>query len=149
MRYILLCSTLCFALAGCDSGAVKPNGTPTGSPDLSSAPPADLAQGTASAADLALTSAPVDGAAGVCPPTMGNSKGIGTPCTKGGSQCPSGLLCDKDLNDQGVGMCISLGSCSPGHGDCGAGASCCKTAMTQNFPVCLPNPCVPAGCTIE
>ena len=92
------------------------------------------------------TCAPPAGTA--CPTTAGNCKNIGDPCTKGGGQCPVSTSCDLDLGP-GVGICITLFSCTPGNHDCGNGASCCKTASTSNFPVCLPNQCLPSDCTAE
>jgi hypothetical protein len=83
-----------------------------------------------------------------CPTTAGNCKNIGHPCTKGGNQCPMPTACDLDLGP-GVGICITIFTCTPDHGDCGNGATCCNTAMTSNTPVCLPNQCLPSDCTAE
>ena len=85
-----------------------------------------------------------------CPTTAGNCKHIGMPCTAGGGQCPAPTACDKDLDgDAGAGICITIFACTPGHHDCGNGASCCNTPDTSNVPVCLPNQCLAADCTAE
>ena len=85
-----------------------------------------------------------------CPPTAGNCKGIGKPCTKGGGECAAdGNSCDKDQSNDGVGACIKVGGCTPGMHQCGAGASCCATQDTLFFPVCIANQCLPNGCNQE
>lgn len=83
-----------------------------------------------------------------CPPSAGNCKGIGAPCTKGGGQCAAvHAVCDVDLDPRGAGMCITLLACK--GGDCGSGATCCKTSTTQNIPMCMPNQCLPADCQAD
>jgi len=82
-----------------------------------------------------------------CPPIAGNCKGIGAPCTRGGGQCASvHALCDIDLDPRGAGMCMTV-LCSPG--ECGSGATCCKSAATQNIALCMPNQCLPADCSAD
>jgi hypothetical protein len=106
----------------------------------------DAAQQKDAAPDVAAC-APPQGT--TCPTTAGNCKGIGAPCTKGGNECPSPTACDVDLDPSGAGICITILACTPGNHDCGNGASCCKTPMTSNTAVCLPNPCIPSDCTAE
>jgi hypothetical protein len=84
-----------------------------------------------------------------CPTTAGNCKDIGKPCTKGGGQCTNGTSCDVDLDPSGNSICITYLTCVPNTGACGTGATCCKTSMTQNVAVCLPNQCIPSDCTAE
>ncbi|MBI3071277.1 MAG: hypothetical protein HYY84_04035 [Deltaproteobacteria bacterium] len=119
-----------------------------------------LACGKATTASDAGTTGGVDadagcvaprGDAGVCPTEAGNCMGIGHPCTPGGGQCNvyTGTSCDKDLSVDGVGMCVKVFACTPGQKQCGNGASCCQTPMTQNVAVCLPNQCVPSDCMAE
>ncbi|HEY1958905.1 MAG TPA: hypothetical protein VGH28_25005 [Polyangiaceae bacterium] len=129
----------------------------------SSTPPAD-AGADAAPTDAATEAAPKDAAAPTdagdagtcappqgasCPTTGGNCLHIGQPCTKGGGQCPQPTACDIDLDPTGVGICITYFSCKPNMHECGAGATCCQTAMTSNTPVCLPNQCLPSDCTAE
>jgi len=84
-----------------------------------------------------------------CPPTSGNCKGIGAPCTRGGEECNAiHAICDRDLDPRGVGICVTVLTCTGGD-DCGSGATCCKTATTQNVPICMPNQCLPADCAAE
>lgn len=84
-----------------------------------------------------------------CPPTQGNCKHIGDPCTKGGGQCVAPTSCDLDLDPGGAGICITYLACTPNNHDCGSGATCCNTAMTSNVAVCLPNACLPSDCQPE
>jgi hypothetical protein len=138
-----------------DAGNPGPSGNDASSPVDSAVP---LTEGGADAASDAQSAADAGTDAGVCmppqgatcPTTAGNCKGIGNPCTKGGGECTSiGKSCDKDLDPTGQGICISYLACTPGQHDCGTGASCCKTAMTQNVAVCLPNQCIVSDCTPE
>ena len=122
----------------------------------SSSPPSDAGSDAAAEAakdvqaDVAPEAAACNPPQGTtCPTTSGNCKGIGTPCTKGGNECPSPTVCDLDLDPNGAGVCITILACTPGNHDCGAGASCCNTPMTSNTAVCLPNQCIPSDCTPE
>jgi hypothetical protein len=151
-----LLATVLFGIAAC--GSPK---TPTSQPDLAviAGPVLDLSSASIDLSgstpfDLAsqpgsdLACAPPAG--NDCPSTSGNCLGIGKPCTKGGGECMAqGLSCDKDQSDSGVGICIKLGGCTHGMHQCGAGATCCATQDTFFFPVCVPNQCLPDGCTAE
>jgi hypothetical protein len=95
-----------------------------------------------------------------CPPDAGNTLGVGAPCTKGGHQCKSPLLCTCDpfLTVQLVGVpCYcslaqlaqtgSTDPCGPplSPNFCGAGATCCPYQTAAAY--CVPNICIPdAGC---
>lgn len=159
MRTVL---SVCFCLAfiACGGG-----GTPKSHPDLSNVPNdfslisidqassskdmsggQDLLQHVTT--DLAACMPPTGN---TCPTTAGNCLGIGAPCTQGGGQCATyHLFCDKDLDPtDGSGICVSYLACTPNMGQCGKGATCCKTTTTQNIPVCFPNACIPADCTAE
>lgn len=139
------------------SGPTSTNDSPDSSATDSGFAPVDSGHDVATTPDSGVTPKPDAGkppacsppTGSTCPTTGGNCKGIGTPCTKGSGKCPSGLSCDLDLDPKGSGVCISYLKCSPGKGDCGTGANCCQTATTQNIPVCLPNPCIPADCKAE
>lgn len=88
---------------------------------------------------------PPSGDGGTCT-TQENELGIGRPCTKGGGECSSGLLCTVDLaSDQGNdGLCISLG-CSASDA-CGTGASCCQPSGGGGVSICIPESCRPSDC---
>ena len=135
-------------LVACSGGSTPGNdgGTDgaTESGPSDAAPPADASD--AGGGDSS-TCAPPQGSS--CPTTAGNCMNIGKPCTKGGGQCPSPTACDIDLDSTGVGICITFLTCTPNMHACGAGATCCDTAMTSNVPVCLPNQCLPSDCTAE
>jgi hypothetical protein len=90
---------------------------------------------------------PSDAGGGACMATP-NAMGIGTPCTNGGNQCPSGLSCSSDLNSSsGPGFCMKVG-CSTAA-DCG-GATCCSPAQAGGaVNVCLPTACVPSDCAVK
>jgi hypothetical protein len=91
---------------------------------------------------------PPDGARVECR-TTANCLGIGRHCTMGGGQCDAEQnFCDRDLSPMGQGICIRIG-CAVGHHDCGPGATCCSTEMTQFTPVCVPSDCRPSDCPLE
>lgn len=99
----------------------------------------------------------------VCPPTKGNSLGIGKACSNdvGGTRCPSGLtcLCGGELGPVSTPMvtksmpcmCTAIAaggpnataSCPP----CGEGAGCCTLRNVINtLWACMPNACADAYC---
>lgn len=141
-------SVLVACVIACSSSSPGGDGgTEAGIDAASDAPAAGDAESDATAKGDGSTCAPPVGTS--CPTTAGNCLHIGDPCTKGGNQCPQPTACDLDLNPSGAGICITFGVCTPNTHACGAGATCCKTAMTSNFPVCLPNQCLPSDCTAE
>jgi hypothetical protein len=90
-----------------------------------------------------------------CPPTTINEKGIGKPCTRGGNQCPSPLLCTCDpvLGSTLVGVpCFcTLATLSPHATNdpctdsvpanyCGSGVTCCNVLTSGAY--CTPNVCL-------
>jgi hypothetical protein len=91
-----------------------------------------------------------------CPPVDGNDKGVGTPCTMNGGQCPTGLACtcDRTLGVQLTGVpcfCTLLqlaqaNSTNPCvdsvQGDfCGSNATCCSYMTAAAY--CVPSICLP------
>lgn len=90
-----------------------------------------------------------------CPPSAGNCKGVGAPCTKGGHECDAAgngtldLQCDVDLSSDGAGMCITVFDCHEGKNECGTNATCCDNLATKFVAVCLPNQCLAKGCKAE
>ena len=99
----------------------------------------------------------------VCPPTKGNSLGIGKVCSNdvGGTRCPAGLtcLCGGELGPVSTPMvtkampcmCTAVtsggpnvvSSCPP----CGDGAGCCTLRNSINaLWACMPNACAGAYC---
>src|SRR5579864_1280640 len=70
--------------------------------------------------------------------------GIGLACTRGGRQCPRGLLCTADFSGQN-GICTILG-CGCGAAECGPGASCCTLLQAGGASLCFPNACLPGSC---
>lgn len=88
-----------------------------------------------------------------CPPTAGNEKGVGAPCTKGARSCPTNMICACDefngLVPPEDTPCFCtlpiLGRvCSDPAlaGYCGQGASCCGY-MTFGA-ICVPDICLDA-----
>ena len=145
-------ATLALVLAACGSSNPAPADLAVSAYDLASS--SDLAGADLAGVDLATAAGdlascmPPTGA--TCPTTAGNCKGIGKPCTAGGGQCQAdGNSCDKDLDSSGEGVCIKPFGCAPNMHQCGAGATCCQTPMTSNFPVCIANACLPSDCTPE
>lgn len=133
--------------AGDGGGASAAPSSSSGSQNQSPNTTSD--SGTSSTSDSG-TKTSGDGSASTCPPPSGNAQGIGATCTKGGKECDKySLSCDIDLDPKGKGICISFLKCTPGHGDCGTGATCCQTADTQFVAVCLPNACLVDGCNPE
>jgi hypothetical protein len=102
-----------------------------------------------------------------CPPTTGNEKGIGIPCTMGGHECtkagvPGGLICTCDqafgLQLNGVPcVCTLAGAnlsttvtdpCSAQSSTlCGSNATCCNYTTLGYY--CSPNVCLPGGACID
>jgi hypothetical protein len=102
----------------------------------------------------------------VCPPTKGNSLGIGKACSNdvGGVRCPSGTfcLCGGDI---GVGAPVLVTKTMPcmcvadRRGDpmanvtcppCGEGAGCCSMRADKNAQwLCLPSSCADAYCRVD
>jgi hypothetical protein len=102
-----------------------------------------------------------------CPPTTGNEKGVGLPCTKGGGECtkpgtPPNLLCTCDeaygLQLNGVpcvctlvGLNLSTAITDPCGAQtsppCGPNATCCNYMAEGYF--CSPNVCLPGGACID
>jgi hypothetical protein len=102
-----------------------------------------------------------------CPPTTGNEKGVGLPCTKGGGECtkpgvPGGLLCTCDptfgLQLNGVpcvctlaGANLSTAVTDPCGAKpatlCGSNATCCNYMAEGYF--CSPDVCLPGGACID
>jgi hypothetical protein len=89
-----------------------------------------------------------------CPPTAGNEKGVGKPCSVGGNECSAGLLCACDENfgikppadtpcfcTQAIlGKTCSDPSIPAGY--CGTGASCCGYMAVGSL--CVPDVCLTA-----
>lgn len=100
-----------------------------------------------------------------CPPTKGNSLGIGKACSNdvGGTRCPSGLTCLCGGSTMSPAplvpktmpcMCtahvqgdvISNRTCPP----CGDGAGCCTLQSGRDVQwVCLPNSCAGMYCRFD
>jgi hypothetical protein len=97
-----------------------------------------------------------------CPPAVGNEKGVGKPCTRGGHECGTGsnLLCTCDdffsIRLDGVPCICTLvvlnTSTAADAGDlcasqptnsCGNTASCCAYMTIGTY--CVPNICLPGG----
>lgn len=135
-----------FSLLACSGSSPGTDAGADAGADAAADAPADVATTPDASGDAATCVAPQGT---TCPTTAGNCKHIGDPCTKGGGQCPSPTACDVDLDPTGVGICITFAACQPNMHACGTGATCCKTAMTSNVPVCLPNQCLPSDCTAE
>jgi hypothetical protein len=82
-----------------------------------------------------------------CPPDAGNEIGIGKPCSKGGNECGSGLLCTcgnfaVTLPANMPCLCtnaIASASC-PTNPNCGSNATCC--AILGVVSGCIPNVCL-------
>jgi hypothetical protein len=91
-----------------------------------------------------------------CPPEAGNEKGVGLPCTVGGTECRSPLRCscDRFLGALLVGVpCFCTlaalaqngstdpckDSVSPGY--CGSNATCCN--YLNGAAYCVPTICLP------
>jgi hypothetical protein len=92
-----------------------------------------------------------------CPSGVSNDKGVGAPCTRGGGQCKSPLLCTCDplLGAQLVGapcFCTLAAFAQNGSKDpckdsvpdpanyCGSGATCCDVLTSGAY--CTPNVCL-------
>jgi hypothetical protein len=92
-----------------------------------------------------------------CPSGVSNEKGVGTPCTRGGGQCKSPLLCTCDplLGAQLAGVpcfCTLAAFAQNGSKDpckdsvpdpanyCGSGATCCDVLTSGAY--CTPNVCL-------
>ena len=139
-RLLMLCAASFLLAAGaCSSGAgPRPDGSVDGT-----------------TYDLAL-----DLPAG-CPPGQPNDKGVGAPCTRGGGQCKSPLVCACDtilgLTLNGV-PCIctvaglnqhpgnNMSPCANATPACGSNATCCDYMSTAFY--CSPNVCLPGGSCI-
>jgi hypothetical protein len=96
-----------------------------------------------------------------CPPAVGNDKGVGKPCTRGGGECKSSnstfvCTCDNFLGIRLDGVpCICTVvtlSQNPDAGDlcaaqsasvCGTGATCCAYMSIGTY--CAPDICLPDG----
>lgn len=91
-----------------------------------------------------------------CPPTAGNEKHVGDPCTKGARNCAPGLLCACDEFNGLVPpadtpcFCTLLIPPAPGRtcadpalaGYCGQGATCC--GYMDIAAICVPDVCLNA-----
>lgn len=148
----LSCLTACGAAAGItgtDDPAVGPfvalYGCATATCSAACSAAADAATTTTSPPDADASCEAPRGS--TCPPVAGNCKGIGKPCTKGGGECNERTSCDRDLDPNGAGACVTVFSCTTGS--CGNGATCCKSPTTQNVPLCMANQCLPADCTAD
>jgi hypothetical protein len=131
--------------SGAESGPMD-SGSDAGGPDAT--PPADSACTGVDAPTDVQNMNPPDGAIVACR-TTANCMGIGRRCSMSGNECSAEHnYCDLDLSPMGQGICIRIG-CAVGHHDCGPGATCCSTPMTQNTPVCLPSNCRPTDCPLE
>jgi hypothetical protein len=82
-----------------------------------------------------------------CPPDGGNEIGIGKPCTKGGSECGSSLICT--CGNFGVVLpvnmpCVCTNATAsarcPANPNCGSNATCC--AILGVVSGCIPNVCL-------
>jgi hypothetical protein len=82
-----------------------------------------------------------------CPPDAGNELGIGKPCTYGGSQCASPLLCT--CGNFGFTLPVNMpcfctnakpGPSCPTNVVCGSNATCCSIAGLLYG--CVPNVCL-------
>jgi hypothetical protein len=95
-----------------------------------------------------------------CPPGVGNDKGVGKTCTRGGNECPNTgtfrCTCDPFLSIQLTGVpCICTiltvattadagDLCAAQPADlCGTGAGCCAYMSVGTY--CVPNVCLPGG----
>jgi hypothetical protein len=98
-----------------------------------------------------------------CPPPVGNDKGVGKPCTRGGHECTGGsgtyvCTCDDFLTIKLDGVpCICTvvtlnNGGNPDAGDlcasqspdiCGTGATCCAYMSVGTY--CAPDICLPGG----
>ena len=93
-------------------------------------------------ADALLLSLPLG-----CPPDAGNEIGIGKPCSRGGNECASGLLCT--CGNFGVTLpanmpCLCTNATAsaqcPTNPNCGSNATCC--AILGVVSGCIPNVCL-------
>lgn len=84
-----------------------------------------------------------------CPPAAANDKGIGKPCTVGGSECKNGLLCACEPHlgiqppDGTPCVCTQLiqSGCDAVPIDyCGQDATCCSYMNTLS--ICVPLACL-------
>jgi hypothetical protein len=85
--------------------------------------------------------------AGVCGQVQ-TSTGVGTKCTKGGNECPTGMICSAGQGgpDAGAGgICVQIGCTSAS--ECGTGGNCCAPAQGGGLVnICIPEACRPADC---
>jgi hypothetical protein len=93
-----------------------------------------------------------------CPPSAGNEKGVGIPCTKNGNECKSGMRCSCDaiLGALLVGVpcfCTLAQFAQNGSKDpckdsvpssyCGSNATCCDYMNAAAY--CVPSICLPGN----
>ena len=137
--FLMLCAVGSLAVGACSSGAgPRPDGSVDGT-----------------TYDLALDLPPG------CPPAQANDKGVGAPCTRGGGQCKSPLVCACDtilgLTLNGVPCICTLAglnehpgsnpsACAASTPACGSNATCCDYMSTAYY--CSPNVCLPGGSCI-
>jgi hypothetical protein len=83
-----------------------------------------------------------------CGTKPANELGIGQKCTKGGKECPSGMMCTLDQSStpsDSPGFCFKLG-CSSTE-SCGTRAVCCAPKQAGGLvKVCMPEECRPSDC---
>ncbi len=108
-------------------------------PTRSGAGDAQVADGSVDAVVLLLPAG--------CPPDAGNELGIGKPCTYGGNQCPSPLLCT--CGNFGFTLPVNMpcfctnaqpGPTCPANVVCGSNATCCSIAGLLYG--CVPDVCL-------
>ena len=97
-----------------------------------------------------------------CPSGQANEKGVGKPCTRGGHECSSPLLCTCDPNSgvtlNGLPCICTLAGANPQPNNpdpcstqpanvCGSGATCCNYTNAGFY--CSPDVCLPGGQCIQ
>jgi hypothetical protein len=93
-----------------------------------------------------------------CPPPMGNDKGVGTSCTKGGNECKVGMRCTCDpffgVMLTGVPCMCTLAQLAQTNSTdpcgaplpanfCGSNAKCCPYLTAAAY--CVPSICLPGN----
>lgn len=85
-----------------------------------------------------------------CGTKPANELGIGQKCTKGGKECPSGMMCTLDQSStppESPGFCFKLGC--DATADCGTRATCCAPKQAGGLvKVCMPDECRPSDCEV-